>query len=471
MDRIAQIRQLMDERKSLVTQLETLNKRDLTPDEQSMFDDLTAKVGELDQRVSTLEEAVAADPKQDQDAINAAMTADQQDDSPQQNSKKLDNLETRLADLVTKLEKAGTGRRSGPAIITDYNDRQEKRDKENALRGWALHAAGKTTDAHRAAAKRLNWNIDSRSLDVKLFGTAPKNRKEASARAAEERAQAVGTGSSGGYLVPITLSENLEKTLLYYAPVRQVAQVIRTGTGNQYDLPVVTDTSNKGEIISENTQYNPQDVSFSKVSLQSFKYSSKLVLASIELLQDSVIDIPALLGDLLGERLGRIQADHFTTGTGTGQPQGMVTGAQAGVTAASATAITVDDLLQTLHSVDRAYRDNASWMMSDQLLLAIRRLKDTLGRPIFAESYIEGEPNRILGYPVFINNSMTGTIASGNKTVVFGQLDKYVVRDALDIQVIRLDERYADYGQVGFVALQRCDGRVLQPNAIKYLVH
>jgi HK97 family phage major capsid protein len=458
------IRQLMAERRALVSQLEALNKRELTPDEQAAWNDLTAKVAELDSRVSTIETAIGADEASEE------MPADPAPDAPapevQQNSANLEALEKRLAGLLERAEKAGVGRRTAPGFVRDLNDKQSTRDRDLAFRGWLLRSAGRDSDAHKAAAARVGFNLNERNLDVALFANAPRSVKEI-----EARAQAVGTGSAGGYLVPTTLSENLEKQLLYFANVRQVAQVIRTATGNNYDIPTVDDTGNKGEIISENTAFNNQDVTFSKKTLSAYMYSSKLVLCSLQLLQDSVINVPALLGDLLGERLGRIQADHFTTGTGSSQPEGVVTGSSAGVTAASATAIAVDDLLGLVHSLDRAYRPQAQFMVNDAILLAIRKLKDGQQRPIFTESYIVGEPDRILGYPVIVNNSMDGTMAATKKTVLFGDFSKFVVRDALDIQVIRMDERFGEYGQVAFTAFQRSDSKVLISAAIKRLTH
>ena len=120
-------------------------------------------------------------------------------------------------------------------------------------------------------------------------------------------------------------------------------------------------------------------------------------------------------------------------------------------------------------SVDRAYRQDDKFMMHDNVLLAIRKLQDTLGRPIFSESYIVGEPDRLFGYPVIINNSMASSIATTAKTVLFGDFSKYIIRDALDVQIVRLDERYAEYGQVAFTAFLRTDAKVLMSTAIRLL--
>ena len=471
MKRAAIIDQLIEERKSLVSKIETLAKRELTPDEQGQWDELTAKVADLDVRVMAVEEAVAGDRDDDMAEVDEAAPAVV---AEEQNNKSIKGLESRL----TILRRNAAGRAKAPrmpvgvpAFVSDYNDRRAHADHSNALRGWALQPTGLTTSEQASAAERVGLGLQTRAITANLWAKAPTGRADAIARAKteEHRAQSVGTVGGGGYLVPTTLSDALEKQLLYYANVREVAQVIRTSTGNPYDIPTMNDTTNKGEIIAENTAFNAQDLAFSKVTLNSYKYSSKLVLCSIELLQDSIVDIPSLLGEHLGERLGRIQADHFSTGTGSSQPQGLVTGATAGVTAASATAIAVNDLLGLVHSVDRAYRQDAKFMMHDNVLLAIRKLQDTLGRPIFSESYIVGEPDRLFGYPVIINNSMASSIATTAKTILFGDFSKYIIRDALDVQIVRLDERYAEYGQVAFTAFLRTDAKVLMSTAIRLL--
>ena len=127
---------------------------------------------------------------------------------------------------------------------------------------------------------------------------------------------------------------------------------------------------------AENTQDSEQDMTFGVMTLDAYKYTSKIVRVSVELLQDSAFNLGAELGSLLGERLGRIQNTHATTGTGSSQPNGVVTASALGKTAASATAITTDEIIDLFHSVDRAYRGNSSFMAADSTVAAIRKLKD-----------------------------------------------------------------------------------------------
>lgn len=456
-----QYRDLVNLRNTKVAEIKTIladsENRELTPEEQAQLDDLKQSVANLTSRIEAVETAQANDESQDEEAIAEAMDQDAADDAADDKDEEKPRSRPAPASLGVSL-----ATRRAPAFVRDLNDKNANRNRDLALRGWALEGVGAATDAHYKAARSVGFSLTQRALPFSLNTSAPRLK-------GENRAQATTSDGAGGALVPRTLRDQLEKTLLYFAEMRNYAQVIRTATGNNYDMPVANDTSNLGEIISENSQYNSQDVTFSKVTLGAYKYTSKLVNVSIELLQDSAIDVPTMLGDLLGERLGRVQASHFATGNGTSQPQGLITGASAGVTAASATAIAVDDLLGLVHSLDRAYRPSASFVMSDAVLLAIRKLKDSYGRPIFTESYIVGEPDRLFGYPIVINNYHPTAITTGQKTVVFGDLSRYVVRDALDVQLVRLDERFADLGQVAFVAIMRTDAKVLVSSAVKLL--
>ena len=149
----------------------------------------------------------------------------------------------------------------------------------------------------------------------------------------------------------------LETALLHYSNMRQVATVMATGTGADLPIPTMNDTSNAAEIIGEGAAINEQDVVFGQLTMKAYKYSSKYMKVSVELLQDSSVNLPSTIGAALGVRFGRGQNAHFTTGTGTGQPRGVVTdAANSGITAAAANVITWQEVLNLIHSVDIAYR-------------------------------------------------------------------------------------------------------------------
>ena len=288
----------------------------------------------------------------------------------------------------------------------------------------------------------------------------------------ESRAQAVGTASAGGYLVPEGFRTQIVETMLDYGAVARVAQVITTNTGGVLPWPTNNDTGNVGALLAENTQVTEQDLTLGTAQLDAYKYTSNLVRVSLEFLQDvDWMDAEGFLGRKLGERIGRIENQHFTTGTGTAQPNGIVTGATSGVTAASGTAITGDELISLIHSVDPAYRrsNRARFMLSDAALASIRKLKDGNSNYLWTPGLRDGQDDTLLGYGYEVNQDMADP-AVGVKSVLFGDFFAgYVIRRVRGIQMLRLDERYADYFQVGFVSFSRADGEVQDGSAYRAL--
>jgi HK97 family phage major capsid protein len=330
------------------------------------------------------------------------------------------------------------------------------------------------TGDDRALAERVGLNLMAKQLDIR-FSVEPM-RSLQDRRTWEYRAQSVGTAAAGGYTVPDELMRAIEVALLTYGGMRQAATVIRTSTGAALPIPTVNDTTQSGVILAENTQVANQDVAFSQLVLEAYKYSSKQVLVSVELLQDSAVPLGQILGQLLGERIGRITNLHFTVGTGTGQPMGIVPAATVGFTAPTAdgqvTAWKYASMISLEHSVDPAYRRNASFMMADSSLAKTKAIVDTTGRPLWAASLATGAPDTLLGYPVIINQDMAA-MAAGAKSVLFGDISKYLIRDVLGVTLLRLEERYADFHQVAFLAFARHDGDLLNAgtNPVKVFVN
>ncbi len=291
---------------------------------------------------------------------------------------------------------------------------------------------------------------------------------------AEGRALSVGTTTAGGFTVPedTSLYSRIETALKQFGGVRANAEVIRSATGAALDIPTSDDTAQTGEIIDENAVHNEQDVVFAQLTLDAYLYSSKRVKVSWQLLQDTAIDIENWLGARLGERLGRIQNTHFTVGTGSAQPNGIVTASTQGAvgTTGQTTSITWEDLVDLYHSVDAAYRSNAKWMMNDLSVAKIKKLKDvTNERPLWSPNLREGEPELLLGKPIVTNNDVV-VMAANAKSVLFGDFRKYLIRDVKGITVLRLAERFAEFGQVAFLAFLRTDGDLLDAgtNPVKH---
>ena len=293
-----------------------------------------------------------------------------------------------------------------------------------------------------------------------VSGLNPEQRSLLASNYVETRALSAVTGASGGYTVPQDFYNQLIDNMKWFGGMRQArTTIIRTNGGNPLPIPTADDTGNVGAIVNENTQVTDQDPSFGQKVLGAHMYTSKIVRVPYQLLQDSAFDIEAWLRQKLAERIGRITNQHFTVGTGSGEPQGVVTGASEGKVGATGqtTSVTYDDLVDLEHSVDPAYRRQAQWMFHDSTLKALKKLKDSEDRPLWAPGIAVREPDTILGYPYVINNDMP-VMAADAKSILFGDFSNYFIRDVLGVQLLRLEERYADYLQVGFLAFSRHDG-------------
>jgi HK97 family phage major capsid protein len=337
------------------------------------------------------------------------------------------------------------------------------------LRSWFLAGSDvERTPEMRERATKAGFNLEQRSITLKL---APVGMRSSALRAPsaedirewQERA-AMGTtsGAVGAYTVPNEAMRPLEVALLAYGGMRQVATVIRTDSGAS---------------LTENIAASEVDVTFGQLTLDAYKYSSKYLLISVELLQDSAINVAEWIGTALGIRIGRITNDHFTTGTGSSQPNGIVTAATLGKTAAAVAAVTYDEMVDLVHSVDPAYRDNGKFMFHDGGLKMLKKIKvlqysgDVTGIPLWSPGLSPGQPNTILSYPYIVNQSMT-TPATAVKSILFGDFSKYIIRDVRDITLLRLDERFAEFHQVAYLAFSRQDGDLLDAGThpVSYLV-
>jgi HK97 family phage major capsid protein len=291
-------------------------------------------------------------------------------------------------------------------------------------------------------------------------GLNPEQRSLLAENFVEARALSAVTGASGGYTVPEDFYNRLIDNMKWFGGMRQSrTTVIRTSGGNTLPIPTADDTGNVGAIVSENTQVTEQDTTFGQKSLGAYMYTSKIIRVPYQLLQDSAFDIESWLRQKLSERIGRITNQHFTVGTGTNQPQGVVTGASQGKVGANGqtASVTFEDLVDLIHSVDPSYRRGAEFMFHDTTLKALKKMKDADGRPLWLPSVSQGEPDTFLGYRYVINNDMP-EMAADAKSILFGDFSNYFIRDVLGIQLLRLEERYADYLQVGFLAFSRHDG-------------
>ncbi len=370
-----------------------------------------------------------------------------------------------------------------PATRVAKNSAERARDvRKLAFEAWLCPT--KATPERLAAAQEIGINILSNELDVEILDTADHIDLTArfhNAPAADRRHLRIGAtdttlstatnaGGDGGFLIPPgELLRRLEINMLTFGNVEREAENIRTATGEPILWPTGDDTTNVGEQLAEEADATSTNASLaptiSQLSWGAYMYSSKPVKVSNQLLEDSAFDVPAILGDMLGERLARILNKRFTTGTGSGQPQGIVTAATLGVTCASASAIAADELLDLEHSVDPAYRVGAKWMLHDSTKKLIRKLKASTGEYLWRAGGLDagitgGSPDTLSAYQVVTNNDMA-TVTNSAKVMLFGQFFKYKVRTVRQVRLVRLNELYALTNQVGFIAFIRKDGKLL----------
>lgn len=389
-----------------------------------------------------------------------------------------------LARAATAEELSAEDRTALDAADTDIS--QMSQDIERLQRADARRAQFDTIDRSGVPAGAERSDTPPDDAYQEAFGSflrhgmegVPAEQRQALMAgfvpSSELRAQGVAVTTAGGYFVPTGFRNRIVETQKAYGAVADVAEVIETDSGNTLPWPTNDDTANKGAILAENTQVTEQDVVLGQASLGAYMYTSKLVRVSLQLLQDSAFDVEAWLARKLGERLARATNEHFTTGTGTSQPQGIQTAAAVGVTLATGntTSITYDGLVDLIHSVDPAYRASgrARFMLHDTGLATARKLKDGQNRPLWEPSVQAGVPDTLLGYEVTVNQDMPVPAASV-KSILFGDFfEGYVVRRVLGIQSLRLAERYADFLQVGFLAFERLDGKQQNAAAYKALV-
>lgn len=272
------------------------------------------------------------------------------------------------------------------------------------------------------------------------------------------------TGPEGGYLVPETYLRDVIDKLLATSVVRQNAYVIRTTSTT--NIPLGIDRP-QFALVDEKGAYGKTNPTFGQAVLKAYKLGG-IIQTSDELLQDSFIDLQAYITRLIVEGIADHEEEYFTTGNGTTAPQGFLVGGQLGKTAAGATAITLDEVLDLEYSVRAPYRTNAKFMMNSKSELALRKLKDLQGQYLWQPSLQVGAPNMFDGKPVLINEKMPD-IATGAKPIAFGDFRYLNIADRAGIEIKRLDELYAENGLVGWRVSKRFDSKVVQPEAIKYL--
>lgn len=333
--------------------------------------------------------------------------------------------------------------------VLNLNSREEvlgSKEYRNAFEGYLRYGA-------------TELNPEGREILAKGKG---ENITDAEARANQFY---VGTAGKGGYLVPTELFGQIITAQKEFGGMldKELCYWLTTSKGGTLTIPVVDDTSVSGYLIAEKTDMSTSasDMTFATQTLNDYKYTSGLVKASRELLQDSAFPFASWLIDQLMIRLNRGLNTAFTTGTGSSQPQGVM-GASSKGEDATKRALTRDDILNLQHSVDPAYRRNGTYMFNDSTLKTIKALAvgSSDARPLWQPSMREGEPDKIEGKNYVINQDMED-IHPTYKPVLFGDFKYFAIREVLPFTIIRLDELYAATDEVGFTIIGRYDSELI----------
>ena len=398
--------------------------------------------------------------KQMRDLSTAAETEKRGFSSDEQ--AKWDNLNQGLTDLRSRI------------------DREEQLASEELRAAKPLNPAVEGTiddpDAQRSESRGRDQDAYSKAFRQYLVRGNEGLTTEQRSLLGERRDLSL-TGASGGFTVPQGFLATLMETQRAYGSFLDsgFATILDTDSGNPVPVPLEDDTANAAAIVAEATSLTTSaDATFASITLGAFTYRS-LVRVSLELLQDSAFDMESYIARKLGIRLARGFNAHATTGTNSGQPQGIANasvGASIGFTAATGntTAFGYVPMVNLEHSLDPAYRPNAQWMFGDGVLQGLKTALDSSNRPIWMPDYAVASgggapfPGRLLGYQYKINQDMP-VMAANARSVAFGDFSSYMVRRVRNMMLIRADQRFIDQGQIGFYLFARMDGKYANPTA------
>ena len=365
-------------------------------------------------------------------------------------NQKYDELEAKYRELGEAIQREERLQAKKSEIIEQTEAVKSERkaaDPKLSFRKFLAHGIHSLTSEERKAAQ------------VELRGTSD---------------QVSTTDSLGGYTVPEFWFDEIVTYMAQYSGMLEAGNIIRTASGGQLNFPYVNETSTVGALITEATADIVSDVTFANIQLDAYTYTSKVVKVSYELLNDSAFNLEQYVARLLAERIGRAVNAALTTGDGSSKPNGIATAAGAGKTASSTSAITRDEILDLVHSVDRAYRNGntTAFMMNDSTLAAIKKL--TVGtsddRPLWQPSIETGTPGTLEGFPIVVNNDVAElSDGASSEVMFFGDWSKYYIRIVQDFTLAVANERWIEERVRGYFGYLRIDGDLIDTTAIKSL--
>lgn len=382
-----------------------------------------------------------------------------------------------LADMKAILTKAETEKRDITAEestrFDDLNSKAEARkaDIDRYESAKALEAELSQRQEQRAGRDAVNTpeqQVEQRATEQRA--QVDSYLRTGTIAPAETRALTI---SGAGVVGDRPVYNTLVSAIKTFAGVRQAgATIISTSDGNDLAVPTSDDTSSTGQIVGEATTDNTEvEPTVGNLTLKAYKFDSKWIKVSLEMLQDAAYPLENYILGIAGERIGRSYNTFATTGSGSGQPKGFLVAGTAGLTAAANNAVSYDELVDFVHTIDAGYRNSPNFRLQfhDTTLAAIRKLKDGSGRYIFTAG-AAGAPANVLEYQYVVNNAMP-QLSSGvnSKVIAGGDWSRYFCRDVTGVTIIRASELFAGDGLVGFRVFQRMDGNLTDAAGVKYL--
>ena len=275
-----------------------------------------------------------------------------------------------------------------------------------------------------------------------------------------------GVDANGGYLVPEEFERQIVEALKEENVMRKLCKVITTA--NERKIPVAG-THSVAAWTAENAPYTESNPTFDQKTIDAYKLTD-LIKVSVELLDDSAFPLEPYIAKEFASAFGVAEETAFCVGTGSGQPTGLFTanGGAVGITAAGATAVTADEVISLIYALKAPYRKNAKFLMNDSTVAALRKLKDGNGQYLWQPSIMAGQPDKLLGYDIY-TSPYVPVMAAGAYAIAYGDFMNYWIADRTGRTVQRLNELYSTNGQVGFVATERVDGKIILPEGVQIL--
>lgn len=417
--------------------------------------DLRFKAGQLATRqkeiLSKATDLLTADEEKEFDKLHDEEQALLKQAKKIEEFEKIDSEEIALATEVEKTLKPG-----------DLSPEKKKEAETIALKSYLLN--GSVPEELHAYMRPAAKEKDDKSMIQELLKSAGIPIKLA--------AQQSTTDGSGGYTIPQGFQNELEIAMKAFGGMYSVSRILKTSSGNPLDWPSINDTANRAYQLSEAANAETSAVKWTDATtpFAAYKWTSGLLRLSSELIQDSAFNMAQVTLELLSERMARGINFGATLGTGSSQPQGVTVGASYGISIATGGSPTYDNWVDLEHKVDPAYRNGARFMFHDNTLKTIKKLKDSQNLPVWLMSMREGEPSTVFGKPYTINQDMAYGATNSAKIALFGNFSKFIIRQVADMRIVRLNERFADTDEVGFVVFFRWDSKVLNAggNPIAY---